>query len=1216
MDTLTPPQAPPQDTQATAPPNVPTNTGIPKVGDPIPADATFTPPTPTQPKVGDPIPADATFDPPDPEQAVGPVRFVEHGYSSSGAKNLVDMVSGQAESFYKSTKPTSAMDLYNGAVEAGKSGDWKTAAKLAAQLTFNAPSFGITDPDSPILKAAEALIMHPVESIMKQQEENKKGGTLLDDYNKYTSDVQSDLKNRDPISAIVDAFAEPMSSNAAGMVPLVGGAIQQEGDALRQDAHKKDYWGLAGDIAGPLATLGISKVLGTLGEGGPPGGGGGGGVTSAEAADQLSKAAQKTNSIPDIIADAEKAKQQIHDNFDQAEATAAKAKQDAIDQAAKERDTNIRQSRIQGRQEKNSIDAEKEAARQKALNSRRDALDTGKTDIRGVKSDATAQAGEVSDTLAQALQDAQDSEAQANSHVQTGLEQSRKDIDQNFGDSLKQIAPDAPAKEELAPIINKALTTADETSHTDYEAGITGPQGIQTRLAGETAPTVGGALQKTAQEKLDQPLPADHTYEAGARNVAGEKLDGGVKKLLEQMADGREPVEDVEGVQGKEGAEGPAQLPPALPDLNIRQLINIRQLLRRKMASFVRGDLNRSVLNDIIGAVDDEIGGMARRAKDPTALRDYEALRTTYRTRRAVLDSDTADKLKLTDPDSALQNANDFLLGGGNVPAKLATMRAAAGDGLMDTLANAKVKQWSQMSPADVIKEYEGMDPVIREHFFGKDLNERLQNAVNLHKDSMDYANSYADQTRGFNANTRREATIGARQLGRAQAQRIAGASSDEINSIRDRYTSAARAAQDEFNRAAQEARLKKQEISQNVTDEISGHRETYTQAERAAKEKYDAEAAARNKARDEALQPFSTKLMKDINEGTVTKGIANGKYSVSDIRGLKSILEPLGKWNDFRDGVISRAAADAMTSGQFDPFKFAGWMKDIDPAIKDELFSLNDPANATKFADVINKVTDTQAKQAALRYLLKSGIQVGSSAVGALLGDKLAGSLGFGMRTAVDVMAALATMTTTGHYVVPMVGKVLDTISQHPAVWRTIDAATNAAKTASHAAGTVAARAPYVSNINGSAPRYVDHSISETMVDRNPKGLVEPGNLPIWNRPVVHNADGSHSSELSFSRENNGKEVLVPSIVNGKFMTPDGKMPPLGKEVNGKYVPTLQEKAMQDKAWQHYERTGENLGKFSNPDDADAYAERLHNRGSRGDSLRKALSAARALGG
>src|SRR5438067_1775501 len=58
------------------------------------------------------------------------------------------------------------------------------------------------------------------------------------------------------------------------------------------------------------------------------------------------------------------------------------------------------------------------------------------------------------------------------------------------------------------------------------------------------------------------------------------------------------------------------------------------------------------------------------------------------------------------------------------------------------------------------------------------------------------------------------------------------------------------------------------------------------------------------------------------------------------------------------------------------------------------------------------------------------------------------------------------------------------------------------------------------------------------------PAGLVEPGNINLSGRPVIQNADGSHSSEYSTSFGTNKGEVLVPSIVNGKFLTPDGKKP------------------------------------------------------------------------
>jgi hypothetical protein len=111
----------------------------------------------------------------------------------------------------------------------------------------------------------------------------------------------------------------------------------------------------------------------------------------------------------------------------------------------------------------------------------------------------------------------------------------------------------------------------------------------------------------------------------------------------------------------------------------------------------------------------------------------------------------------------------------------------------------------------------------------------------------------------------------------------------------------------------------------------------------------------------------------------------------------------------------------------------------------------------------------------------------------------------------------------------------------------------------------------------------------AKTMVVPNPKGLVEAGNISITDRPRVQNADGSHSSEYSVSfRDNQGHEVLVPTVVDGKFLTPDGKKPPQGSP---------EEKAMFHRAWENYLKTGQNLGKFDNAANADAYATVLHNR-------------------
>jgi hypothetical protein len=112
-----------------------------------------------------------------------------------------------------------------------------------------------------------------------------------------------------------------------------------------------------------------------------------------------------------------------------------------------------------------------------------------------------------------------------------------------------------------------------------------------------------------------------------------------------------------------------------------------------------------------------------------------------------------------------------------------------------------------------------------------------------------------------------------------------------------------------------------------------------------------------------------------------------------------------------------------------------------------------------------------------------------------------------------------------------------------------------------------------------------------------HPEGLKEEGNIDLNNRPVVHNEDGTHSSEYSTSFGTDKGETLVPTIVKGKFLTPDGKKPKEGSDA---------EKAMFGEAKKHYEKTGEHMGIFDTPEHADTYASKVHNRGTLDKSILK----------
>ena len=78
-------------------------------------------------------------------------------------------------------------------------------------------------------------------------------------------------------------------------------------------------------------------------------------------------------------------------------------------------------------------------------------------------------------------------------------------------------------------------------------------------------------------------------------------------------------------------------------------------------------------------------------------------------------------------------------------------------------------------------------------------------------------------------------------------------------------------------------------------------------------------------------------------------------------------------------------------------------------------------------------------------------------------------------------------------------------------------------------------------------------------------------GNIDLTKRPVVQNDDGSISTVRSMSFNEDGKEILVPTVVNGRVVS-------------------------DQEAIDHYHKTGEYLGKFNTIDEANAYAENLHN--------------------
>ena len=84
------------------------------------------------------------------------------------------------------------------------------------------------------------------------------------------------------------------------------------------------------------------------------------------------------------------------------------------------------------------------------------------------------------------------------------------------------------------------------------------------------------------------------------------------------------------------------------------------------------------------------------------------------------------------------------------------------------------------------------------------------------------------------------------------------------------------------------------------------------------------------------------------------------------------------------------------------------------------------------------------------------------------------------------------------------------------------------------------------------------------------PQGMLEPGNIDVSKRPVVKNKDGSISTVRSIGINVDGREMLIPTVVNGRVVS--------DKE-----------------ALEHYRKTGEHLGRFATQEDSDRYGAALH---------------------
>ena len=96
-----------------------------------------------------------------------------------------------------------------------------------------------------------------------------------------------------------------------------------------------------------------------------------------------------------------------------------------------------------------------------------------------------------------------------------------------------------------------------------------------------------------------------------------------------------------------------------------------------------------------------------------------------------------------------------------------------------------------------------------------------------------------------------------------------------------------------------------------------------------------------------------------------------------------------------------------------------------------------------------------------------------------------------------------------------------------------------------------------------------------ETVKAQYEKNKFGKGNIDLTNRPIFKNSNGAISTVDSIGITEDGKEIVIPTIVRDK---------------NGNA-----KRLTENEAIKHYHETGEYLGKFNTRDEADEYAQTLH---------------------
>lgn len=608
----------------------------------------------------------------------------------------------------------------------------------------------------------------------------------------------------------------------------------------------------------------------------------------------------------------------------------------------------------------------------------------------------------VKSTVADQKSDAGDKYESSKDANDAALDKSKSQIQGTFVNTLAQKAGNASDPSELAKIVNDGINEAEKESHTNFEEGLNGKGGVIEKLGDKKQAVVGSPLQAAAKAVLKEPTPGDHELTKDAAKMAGNNIRGDVKTYIENIAKGSKTAEvDPNAPKVKLAKGAPKPIPEEIPlkDMSGKDLIAIRQHLRSLSSEFMRGDVNRRVIADMIDGVDDTLGELAGGKSD--AIDAYSKLRGDYKASRTNLDSRTADKLNLNgEPDKAVGDVNKYLLGGDNAEGKITTLRNVIGDGTMQQLAKTYMKQLSETASKDPQAAIDTLSKIpakVRRAFFGPQLDGELGNASKLYQQSLQHAQDMADnQAQGLAAaNTSDKAAIKA--SGDFQARQNTIAHRQALLDIRNRSQAAVKVA---------------------------------TDAHKAA-------MAGANASYDVANSPFTNGFVKSLSSGDVNANLMTGKASVSDIKAVKSIVGD-AKWKDISRDVFNRQMADAKGN----PKTMLDWWNNIDPLTRKAMFSLDDPMVGAQYRDTMSQIE--QATK--YRFIVRGILGAGAASAGALAGASIGSAAGHVVGGPVSELIGAVSGLGVGSKV-PFVKSLLDHISDNPSTWKKLGIAASAMK-------------------------------------------------------------------------------------------------------------------------------------------------------------------------